>query len=173
MEQLASNSATADTPVTTQKRPRGRPPGTSAIVMAMRRTAAANVPAVSREDTPPAMLPIQRDHRGGKRQGAGRPPRDPAAREAWEAAQAARRVAVAIEPPVKLRRGGARPNGGRRKGTVQARASETALAMAARHLTEVATLVARHRREMRAWITRSKLTGATTANGAIAPHGPF
>lgn len=143
------NSATADTP----KRPRGRPPGTTAIVMALRQDPKFTpIEHVTRHEisTPEAPPP---DHRGGRRPGAGRPPRDPAARASWEAAQADRRVSEGRPE----RRGGYRPNAGRRKGDA-ARANETAAELAARHVQEAATLVARHRRELRAFVTRSKLT---------------
>ena len=59
-------------------------------------------------------------------------------------------------PKPKRRRGGSRPNGGRRKGDT-ARANETALELAGRWMQEQQTMAARWRREMRAWVTRNKL----------------
>jgi hypothetical protein len=144
MEQSAINSPTADV----EKRRPGRPAGTCAIVLALRRSAPAVAP-----EAPPSMQP---DRRGGRRPGAGRPPRDAAARSAWEAKQAARRTAEGKPPKPKDTRGGARLNGGRRKGDT-ARANETALELARRWMQEQQTMAARWRREMRAWITRNKL----------------
>lgn len=111
---------------------------------------ANNSPTADTTETPPP------DRRGGHRPGAGRPPRDPAARSAWEAKQASRRTAEG-RPAKPERRGGFRFNSGRRKGD-GARANETAMELAARHVQELATVTARFRREQRAWITRNKQT---------------
>jgi hypothetical protein len=152
MDHIANNSPTPDA----DKRPRGRPPGSTAIVMALRRDAAL-------ADTPEAVQPMQPDRRGGRRQGAGRPPRDPAARAAWEAQQDARRAAEG-KPPKPEHRGGYRPNSGRRRGD-GARANETGLTMAARWMREQQTMTSRWRREMRAWIARNKLPATTNIEG--------
>jgi hypothetical protein len=119
--------------------------------MALRRDA-ATATADATEATPP----VPPDRRGGRRRGAGRPPRDPAARAAWEAKQQDRRTAEG-RPPKPERRGGHRPNSGRRKGDTS-RANETALELAGRWMQEQQTMAARWRREMRAWITRNQQT---------------
>jgi hypothetical protein len=122
--------------------------------MALRRAAApAPKPAPA---VPEALPPVQLDRRGGRRPGAGRPPRDAATRSAWEAAQASRRAVEGKPPKPKDTRGGPRLNAGRRKGDT-ARANETALELAGRWMQEQATMAARWRREMRAWVTRNKL----------------
>jgi hypothetical protein len=90
---------------------------------------------------------------------SGGPPRDPAARAAYDAAKAARTA----DPNRQERRGGYRPNGGRRKGD-KARVSETAIELAERHIQELATLTARYRREMRAFVARNKKTQKAGAN---------
>lgn len=116
------------------------------------------------------------DRRGGRREGSGRPPVDPQSLALWEERQRQRRNAAGLPPRVptsplvpteaKARRGGHRPNSGRKKGD-RARASETAQELVARHVQELATLVARHRRELRRFKAREcKAAPTITQEGA-------